>query len=243
MTEVTPSISSDKGANAADLSVNKTTEVEVKVGDKSVKVDPLIAEALKLAQKAAEDAGVAVTSLRAQLTEKDAALAAASKPAMKKAPEGDGLDVLLFTDPDKAIQLITENIMAKVDAKQSQTSAQEMFWKEFYKENKDLEDMDAYVRYVFQRDFPEMKKSGITVGEAIKKLGTTVKGELIKVSTRSKGQGKPIAEGGSEGNSGRNTESELEVSKDSPTTTGQILRARREARAEAKQPGRRAAKS
>lgn len=243
MTDATnvTSISSDKGAAPANL--NAPTEVEVKLGDKSLKVAPEVAEALKIAQKAAEEAGIAVTSLKTQLSEKDAALAAAKQPAKPVKQDGDGLDVLLFTDPDKAIQQITQNILAQVSANQTRTSNQEQFWKEFYKENKDLEDADGYVRYVFARDFDAMHKSGMNVGDAIKKLGTTVKGELLKMGRKEKGDSRPIAEGGSEGNSGRKTGSESEVSEDSPTTTASILAERRAARLAAKQPGRRAAKS
>lgn len=243
MTEVS-SISTDKGAAPANLEQpNKPTEVEVKIGDKTVKVDSAVAAALNAATTAAKEAGVSVNTLKAQVAERDALIAAAAKAGQKTEQKAeDGLDVLLFTNPDKAIEQITQTILQKVSAQQAQTTAQGEFWVQFYKDNKDLEDADGYVRYVFARDFDTMKKAGLTVGDAMKKLAETSKTEILKISGKQKGSSRPVGEGGGEGNSRSNERSESSVSEDLPASTSSILLERKAARAAAKQPGRQASK-
>lgn len=237
MTEVVASISSDKGAAAANL--NPTTEVEVKLGDKTVKVDPAVAAELTAARQAATDAGVKVTSLSNQMAEVNAKLEAALKPAQKAALEKSGdtpLDVLLFTDPTQAIALIEKNILDKVNQSNQVEKSRGEFWAEFYSQNKDLSDFKGYVDFVFNRELPGLVKKNMTVGDTIKEVSKIVKTELLKI----KGPGgdnkqKPVGEGSNEpGNSGKQKGSENSGSEDALPTTASILQERREARRQAR---------
>lgn len=213
-----------------------TTEVEVKVGEKTVKVAKEVADILRSTQEAASTASANIKTLTQQLAEKDAALEAANKKSAPK--EGEvGYDVLLFTDPDKAVEKITNSILGKVEEKMERTQSQQQFWGEFYKQNKDLKDFEGYVNYVFQRDYKTLTGAGVTVGDAIKKLGEAVKADLVKISGKSVGNGKVVAEGGSEGNRGMDSGSKASEG-EHPQTTASILKARRAARQEASQPGR-----
>lgn len=217
------------------------TEVEVKIGDKAVKVSPDVAAALQAAQAQAAEAGAAVTRLTTALSEKEAALAAAAAPAPRPTQKGEeSLDVMLFTDPDRAIQKITEGILQKVEQKQMQTSAQAQYWEEFYKANPDLKDMDGYTRFVFAQEFATMKKDGLTVEQSIKRVGDRVRADALKLAGGKREKQKPVGEGGNEGNSRQQNGSDGSESNNEPTmTTGQVLRERQEARRAAKQPGRR----
>jgi hypothetical protein len=249
MTDATTleSVSSDKGAAPANLDLaanaaagNQPTDVEIKIGEKTVKVSPEIAAELAASREAAKEAGLKVGTLSQQMTEINAKLEALTKPATNKATE-PGLDVLLFTDPDKAVAQITENILAQVRGENTKTASQRQFWEEFYKENKELKEYEGYVQYVFNRELPNFTKQNMTVGDSLKKLGEITKGELLKLRGKQPNVQKPAGEGGSEsGNSRSGSGSDRDVSEDSQTSTASILSERREARRNAKQPGRRA---
>lgn len=235
----TPIVSSDPNVSVDDKG-NAPAEVEVKIGDKAVKVSADVAAALDAAQKAATEAGATAAQLKAEMAALNDKLTQATAAPAKDKPAEPGLDVLLFTDPEVAIAKIEDRILAKVREAQSQNTAQEAFWTEFYKEHKDLKEMDGYVRFVFQRDFASMSKAGMTVGDAIKKLGETVKGEVLKMTGKQPGKGKPVGEGGSEGNRNDDDGSKPNVSEDSRTPlTASILAERKAARKAAAQPGRR----
>lgn len=237
MTETTvTSVSSDKGAAAANLTT--TTDVEVKLGDKTVKVDPAVAAELTAARKAASDAGVKVTSLSNQMAEVNAKLEAALKPAQKVALAQSGetpLDVLLFTDPTAAIALIEKNILEKVNTSNQVEKSRGEFWTEFYSQNKDLNDFKGYVDFVFNRELPGLVKRNLTVGDTIKEVSKIVKTELLKIKGAPENKQKAVGEGGSEsGNSGKQTRSENTDSGNELPTTASILQERREARRQAR---------
>lgn len=235
MTEVT-SVSSDKGAAAANLT--QVTEVEVKLGDKTVKVDSAVAAELAAARKAADEAGVKVGSLTSQMAELNTKLEAALKPAQKAALEKTGetpLDVLLFTDPSQAIAMIEKNILEKVNQTNQVENSRKEFWSEFYSQNKELNDFKGYVDFVFNRELPGLVKKNLTVGDTIKEVSKIVKTELLKIKGVPENKQKLTAEGGSEsGNSGKQTESEKQEGEGSQTTTASILLERREARRQAR---------
>lgn len=245
MTDEVKTFSSDSAVNpdmnkvdGKDAEAKATAEVELDLGGVKVKVAPSVAAALETANKAAREAGESAAALREQYNALAAKLDAVAKPTQK---QQDELAVLFFTEPEVAIAKLEERIMEKFAAATAKTEAQREFWTEFYRANKDLEEHDGYVRYVFQRDFDSMKKSGLTVADAIKKVGETVKGEIVKIRGTRQAPGKPVAEGKSDaGNQQSGSESNANVSGDSPNIglTGSILAERKAARQAAKQPGR-----
>lgn len=225
--------------DAANPTIDTPTEVEITLGDKKVKVSPDVAAALTTATKSALEAGETAASLKSQIAELTSKVTAAEEKAKPAATGEQPLSVQLFVDPDAAVARITQTILQQVSESSAKANAQADFWREFYKSNKDLEEFDGYVKFVFGRDFESMKKAGLTVGDAIKKLGETVKGDVMKMSKKG-GSQKPVGEGGNErGNSGGGEASKTE-SEDSPNInlTGSILAERKAARQAAKQPGR-----
>jgi hypothetical protein len=195
---------------------------------------------LKAALAAAKESADAVKAMSAQMKEMQEKLAAI--PVTEKVtPKAkvDDLSTLMYTDPEEYTRVLKEQLREESRAEQATTRAQEAFWDEFYKENKDLKEFSGYVEFVFQRELPGFLKKNNTVGDSIKELGEAVKKEVLKMKGgKNKSGGDNKIEGGSERNSDGNTESESDVSKDSPTTTEQILAERKAARRKAQAPGR-----
>jgi hypothetical protein len=217
--------------------------VEVKIGDKAIQVDPAVAEALKASQGTAEEAKKLAAGLQKQMEELNAKVAAATTPAKKEAAKNEAAELatLMYTDPEEFIRVVEQRAQAAQAATTQNAKAQEQFWDEFYKDNKELKEFSSYVDFVFQRDLPNFIKQNKTVDETIKELGESVKKEILKMKggKNEPGTRKPVGEGGSERNQTLETESEIDSESSQTTTTADILAERREARRAAKQPGRR----
>lgn len=243
MTEATvissdPAVKADlNGTSSGDA--NKPTEVEIKLGDKTVKVDPAVAEALEAARNDAAKNGADLKTLNAQLQEMAGQIAALRPQPKKEGAQPEDLSVQIFTDPDKAIQRIVQTAVAQSQAIVQQSNAQKEFWDEFYRQNSDLKEFDGYVRYVFQRELPGYTKQNLTVGDTLKKIAETVKGDMVKMAPKGGTGKKVVAEGGNEGDGNKSGKgSSKDVSGDETVTTRGILAERAEARRQARQPGR-----
>jgi hypothetical protein len=194
---------------------------------------------LKAALAAAKESADAVKAMSLQMKEMQERLATIPVTDKVTPKVKEDLSTLMYTDPEEYTRVLKEQLREESRAEQATTRAQEAFWDEFYKENKDLKEFSGYVEFVFQRELPGFLKKNNTVGDSIKELGEAVKKEVLKMKGgKNKSGGDNKIEGGSERNSDGNTESESDVSKDSPTTTEQILAERKAARRKAQAPGR-----
>lgn len=199
--------------------------VDVELGGKTVKVDKDTATALTDFKKSITDAGVATKSQIDQLT---AQIKELQPKAAPKAADSAKLSDLIFTDPDKAVQLIKDEIRAELNTTLASTNAQQQFWSEFYRENPDLQDSDWLVKSILNREMPKMGK--MLVPEALKHLAETVKGDILKLAgKKQKKEPGDVLEGGNERRPRPSKEGEAE-GKDSPTSITDVLKARKAAR-------------
>ena len=223
MTEAVPAAVAPELEGKAPTAAAET--VEVKIGDKTLKVDKATAEAITAFKTATDKAG---TDAKAQLDALAAQVAKLTpKAALPAATEGPDYETLMFTDPKKAVQLIKEEIRAELNTTLSATNAQTAFWTEFYAQNPDLKDADWLVKSILTREMPRMMK--MQVPEAIKDLSETVKGEILKLSkVKPAKDPKDEVEGANE--SRRKPSKETDAGKDSPTSITDVLRQRKAAR-------------
>lgn len=209
--------------------------VEVKVGDKTLKVSKEVAETIKAVQDAAAQS---VATIKAEA----AAAIKAATPAPKVPAATDAEENYddLFTKPKEFITKLRNEIKDELRAEYTQTEGQKDFWRAFYKAHPDLEKHDFYVKSVLDRDLKTLTAGGVTVTDAIAKLGTTVKTELLALGGKSAaGDARPRTEGGTEGRKPQSNAG----SEDSPapadapkdTLTG-ILKGRAEARRKGGKP-------
>lgn len=202
--------------------------VEVKVGEATLKVSKDAAEAITALQKSVTDHAAAATALKSQL---DAATAAGpAKPAPVAATEEEQYN-RLFTHPKEFLTEFEKKIKDDLIAGYTQTTLQRDFWADFYTKHADLKKHDFYVKAVLDRDMGTLGK--LKTLEAIEKLGTTVKTELLALGGKpGTGLTKPAAEGGTEPlKPGSKPESESSpTDKTPPDTLTGLIRARREAR-------------
>lgn len=222
MTETAPAVTAPE---LAGQPATAPQPVEVEIGGKTVKVDKDTAAAIDAFKKSVTDAGVATKTQIDQLAAQVAALQ--PKPA---AGEKKGTDYgnLIFTDPDKAVQLMKDEIRAELNGQLASTNAQQEFWAEFYRENPDLKDADWLVKSVLAREFKNLEK--LQVPEAIKKLSETVKGDILKLSKKeTKKDPKATLEGSNESTREKSKDDNAE-SKDSPSSISDVLKARKAAR-------------
>lgn len=97
-----------------------------------------------------------------------------------KAPEGPGVDELLFTDPKKAIERLRGEIKEEVRREQGQKDAERKFWADFYEENPDLRNAERIVQSVVREKWEDV--SILPVADARKVLAQETRGIIDKVS-------------------------------------------------------------
>lgn len=210
--------------------------VELSLGGKSFTVPKEVAEAFE----AAKAAGVDTKKLSDELKSVKAQLSTLGKrEEPKEKVAKDDIGVLMFTDPERAAQMMVDRAVAAMGVQMTAKTNQDSFWSEFYNKNKDLKEHDRYVKYVFSQNLGTWNKSDLTVGEVIDKLGEEVKGDLLRMGGKEPGKGKkPAAEGGSE--KGTNSEDDKSEGGGKQTvSTRNILKERADARRDAGKPGRR----
>lgn len=200
--------------------------VEVKLGDKTFKVDKATAEAITAFKTAADKAGV---DAKAQLETLSAQVAKLTpKPAAAAVTDGPDYETLLFTNPKEAVRLIKAEMRDELNGQLASTNAQQSFWTEFYAQNPDLKESDWLVKSILNREMPRMMK--MQVPEAIKDLSETVKGEILKLSkVKTEKDPKGEVEGANESGKGR-SKVVADAGKDSPTSLTDVLKGRRAAR-------------
>lgn len=224
MSPEAPAVTAPELAGAAPAAA---TPVEVEVGGKTLKVDKDTAAAITEFKKSVSDAGIATKAQIDQLAAQVRELQPKSDP--KAVPAAVKLSDLIFTDPDKAVQLIKDELRAELNGQLASTNAQADFWREFYSQNADLKDADWLVKSILGRDFKKFEK--MQVPEAIKALAETVKGDILKLSPKKGGkEPKGELEGGNERQQKLPKEGETESKDSQPPSISSELRARRAAR-------------
>lgn len=207
--------------------------VEVTLNGKTFKLDADAAAAVKEVQDAANKAGAEVAETNRKLAE----ALTASQPAKKAgdAPAAPDLGTLMFTDPDKFVQLLTSNILNVVAAQNQQTNAQKEFWTAFYEKNPDLKDADVLVKATMQSEYANLRP--LTVEKAIEKLADSVQGQLLKITKGTKGTKKPNpVEGGNNKGGRRSNDSTTDgdAPESKPGGISSVLKQRAEARRKAR---------
>ena len=209
---------------------NEPELVEVKLGEKTVKLDAATAEAVKAIQETAEAAGVTARQLQAKLD-------VANRPADKKdgSEEPYDYETNLFTDPKGALARLRAEIVAEVEGKTNLKAAQKDYWDTFYQQNADLAGYRWVVDAVFSRDYATF--GALTVGDSQKKLSETVKADLLKLrGGKNEADTTPGGEGGTESTRGRTKHDTGDKGSDAHRTGGltATIKARRDARREAR---------
>lgn len=211
-------------------------QVDLKLGDKSFKVDKAIADTVNAAIAAAADGTAAAKDeVIADLTKK---LQDATKPAPRTdAADPDGDYNKLFVDPKGFLQQFKADIVAEMTGAYTANEAQKEFWQEFYRVRPELQGHDFFVKSVMTRDFDALKT--LKVPAAISKLGDAVTAELIRLNggkpLPKNDKQRPAAEGGThkaggESKEGKDGSEHSLPDSEQPQTLTSILRERREAR-------------
>lgn len=227
-----------KDAKPADKATEPTL-VEVKVGEKAYQVPAEVKAALDAASKA----GVDVAEMKSQLATMSRQLAAAAPKEKADTKAEDGYSVMLFTQPDEAVERIKKEVVQAVMQSVTATNNQREFWDEFYSQHPDLKGFKEFVTFQFAQNRESYTKEGVTVGQAMEKLAEASKAGILKIRGEKEwGKQKPVGEGGSDGNSARKDKSKDGTEEDAKPSTAQILSKRAQARREARAPGRRATK-
>jgi len=131
--------------------------------------------------------------------------------------DDDELGELLYKDPDKAIDKITERIEKKADARAARTDARNKFYGNFYDKNEDLQRHKAVVQFVEDRDFDELKK--LSLKEAASELAKRAR-DFINDVRKSPGKEEELPSRGastSTGASGTPSGSKGKPKSDAPT--------------------------
>lgn len=103
----------------------------------------------------------------------------AQPPAVEEEP----LDELLYKDPKKAVEVITDRITSKIEAKANARDNESKFWTEFYAENPDLKGATRLVNAVKTEKWNELKP--LALSEAKKFLAKEARSFLSEVRKQS----------------------------------------------------------
>lgn len=112
-----------------------------------------------------------------------------------KPDEGVDISTLIFTDPEKAVAQIKDDITKSLTSKYEGAKAIDKFFNDFYREAKDLdqEEDDWLVRATLQQN-PELYE--MPVKAARKKLAELTRDKMLGFAKRAGGQKPPELEGG-----------------------------------------------
>lgn len=102
--------------------------------------------------------------------------------------EKDAVDLesLIFTDPTAAMKLMKDEIQTELRGEYSQDQARNKFWSDFYTTNPHLQEEDAIVKMVMQREWNNIASLPTTPG--IKKLSTLVEEEILRIVNKQGGK-------------------------------------------------------
>lgn len=85
---------------------------------------------------------------------------------------------LLFEDPDKALQIHEERIIAKLRAQEEAKRQEDQLWQDFYSKNKDLDSERDVVQFALTKHWNELK--GLHPDQATEKLAEITRNTLLR---------------------------------------------------------------
>lgn len=105
-------------------------------------------------------------------------MASQPPPAQNSNNQGATPADLLFSDPEKALQMVEQQALNKFEAKQQAKDQEKKFWSDLYKENPDLQNADIVVKSVLNENWAEISKAPLSQARKIlaEKSRTIVKG-------------------------------------------------------------------
>lgn len=98
-------------------------------------------------------------------------------PQTQAAPEKK-VSELLFEDPDKALQIHEERIIAKFRAQEEAKRQEDQLWQDFYFKNKDLDSERDVVQFALTKHWNELK--GLHPDQATEKLAEITRNTLTR---------------------------------------------------------------
>lgn len=155
--------------------------------------------------------------------------------------QGPDWDRLIFENPSKAIELLEQRIYGNISTAYDSQRAVDRFWSSFYDQNPDLKGEDFFIQSIANR--PEVKglrawdENGVPNPESIERLANLARKEILRLSKKAGGNAgealpsreRTIVEGAGPPVKGREAPKEEE----GPKSIGEVLGARKRARAEA----------
>lgn len=211
-----------------DEKPKEPTVVEVELNGKKYSLDRAMAAELEAERK----------KLNTQLEETRKELRLARTTATpKEPPKADDDDAdLVFTDPKAYKERIKEEVRAEYRADQQRQSNEQEFWKGFYRINDDLDAENQWLyTQVIQEQYNELLDSGKSKAEIYHAIGEEARARILKLAGKKTGKGgSAVVEGA--GNLKASEEEEVEKPTDKKadvTSIGDIVKARRAARAKA----------
>lgn len=169
------------GAPAPNDSLKTKTNEEVVTEEVIIEEVPSATTVFKLGNKvfsSAEEASKYVASLEeSKLKEVTAPLL----PTVSNAPpkqmiDGKPIDEMLFENPTRVVEHITQAAVAAVDAQKAKQEAKTALWNKFYQRNPDLRGKDRIVNSVLAENLKEWNK--LSEEDCMKIMAQTARNEL-----------------------------------------------------------------
>jgi hypothetical protein len=192
----------------------------VKIAGRDFEIDPDLAAALEERER----------EFQRKLSEQGAELGALRRlaqraPAPPQAPAEEPLSTMIFTDPDRAIQRLRQDIMQELENRYRQDQAWREFWTEFDRAHPALAGERALVQAVLQEHFTEV--ADLPVRQAIARIGELTTQKLVGLAARARGNPeRTLVEGGGTGPAAKPPKPE----EPEPKSLSQLLRERRAVR-------------
>jgi len=213
---------------AADPAVVVDTGlVEVELGGQKVMVTSDVASALEAQARAQEEQLARLRSDTQRQLQEIRQNIRPAQPATPAPPDEESAAERLFREPtaflNEFARKIEDNVTRKVTQSYSQEKQREMYWNQFYEQNKDLKDKKFLVDAVYAHDFQALAEMPIESG--MKELATRARkrlADLIPADTRRPEQSHM------EGGSPRMNTPPVEDKEGEPKTLGDVVRLRRQ---------------
>lgn len=206
--------------------------VKVKVGEHELETDESSAAAINALMKQNTDLYAYLRNIQppANNTGKDKD----TKGSKADAEEYD-YETELFANPKEAVKRLRAEIKAEItgelENKYNRAESEKEMWKIFYKENEDLKEEKWMVDAVLQRDYASLKD--LPASEAMKKLATSVKKELLRLKGGRSDADNANTELEGSGNARLNAKKSGHSQEDEVPSLSALIRQRQEARRKA----------
>lgn len=172
----------------------------------------------------------ALDAMQAKLDAQDAELrrlkTAAPATPVAKPPKAEEVDYeeMLFSNPNEAVKRIKDDLRREISGELTRSyqkdQSEKTFWTEFYKENADLKDDDDLVKAILSKNMADL--GDLPVKKASERLAELTRDRIGRYTNKTKGSGRAVAEGSTNGTRTAKTEEPPK-----PTTLSDIIKARR----------------